>query len=51
MRPTQKLAVRASEIREKLSTFAEIEGELSTMSSEADLELSCGASIRTWNAK
>ena len=28
MRPSQKLAIRASEIREKLSTFAEIEGEL-----------------------
>ena len=30
MRPSQKLAIRASEIREKLSTFAEIDEELST---------------------
>ena len=30
MRPSQKLAIRASEIRENLSKFAEIEGELST---------------------
>ena len=30
MRPSQRLAIRASEIRENLSTFAEIEGELST---------------------
>lgn len=28
MRPSQKLAIRASEIREKLSTFAEIDGSL-----------------------
>ena len=30
MRPSQKLAIRASEIRENLSKFAEIDGELST---------------------
>ena len=37
MRPSQKLAVRASEIREKLSTFAAIEGELTT-EQRSDLE-------------
>ena len=37
MRPSQKLAIRASEIREKLSTFAGIEGELTT-EQRSDLE-------------
>ena len=37
MRPSQKLAIRASEIREKLSTFAAIEGELTT-EQRSDLE-------------
>ena len=37
MRPSQKLAVRASEIREKLATFAEVDGSLSD-EQRSDLE-------------
>ena len=37
MRPSQRLAIRASEIREKLSTYAGIDGELTT-EQRSDLE-------------
>ena len=37
MRPSQRLAIRASEIREKLATFAEVDGELTT-EQRSDLE-------------